>query len=328
VFNFAGMKKIFLFLAIVSIPAISNAQFKWDFGGGIGVANYLGDIGGGESVRRDFVMDMKLQKTRWSVNGFARYKISPSLSVKGSLGQMRIEGDDALSANPARYNRNLSFRNDMWEMAFTGEYYFYKSSDISGRPGLRGSKKKKDFRSYVFGGVGLLYHNPKAELNGSWVALAPLQTEGVAYDKIIPVVPLGLGFSYTINRHHRIGFELGWRMVFSDYLDDVSSNYIDPKDMNETARALQNRNGELYDATGNYTGIYTQINSSNYGFSEDVNSNNRLNKRGDPSNNDNYLTAMVSYSYVMKGKNKFYKAKYKSLSQRRKVVKRKTRAKF
>jgi len=324
------MKKIILFLAVVSLPKLGFSQFKWDFGGSLGVSNYLGEMGGKEKPRRDFVYDMNLTQTRLSAGGFARYKLSPVISVKSSLNYIRIQGNDALSSNPERFSRNLSFRNNMFELSTVAEYYFYKSSDMSGRPGLRGSRKRVDFRSYVFAGVGALYSNPQTEYKGSWVNLRDYKTENVAYGPITAVIPMGLGLTYTINRHYRFGFEFGFRQTFTDYLDDVSTTYspdIFAGETNQLGTAyatdranLANRNVELTNGT-------SKIGPANYGWTKEFNGD-KLNKRGDDTHNDNYLTAALSFSYVIKGKNKFYKQKYKSLSQRRKVVKRKTRAKF
>lgn len=316
----------------MSLPKLGFSQFKWDFGGSLGVSNYLGEMGGKEKPRRDFVYDMNLSQTRLSAGGFARYKLTPVISLKGSLNYIRIQGNDKLSPNPERFSRNLSFRNNMFELSTVGEYYFYKSSDMSGRPGLRGSRKRVDFRTYVFLGVGALYSNPQAEYKGSWVNLREYKTENVAYSPITVVIPAGLGFTYTINRHYRFGFEIGFRQTFTDYLDDVSTNYVpevfagETDDVFRTTYAtdranLANRNVELTE------GGTSKVSPANYGWSKEFNGD-KLNKRGDNSHADNYLTANVSFSYVIKGKNKFYKQKYKSLSQRRKVVKRKTRAKF
>ncbi|MFN7847970.1 MAG: DUF6089 family protein [Bacteroidota bacterium] len=325
------MKKIIIFLAVVSLPKLGMSQYKWDFGGSVGASNYLGDIGGEEKPRRDFIYDMKVSQTRVAAGGFARYKLSPSISVKSAVNYIRIQGNDALSANPERFSRNLSFRNNMVEFSTVGEWYFYKSSDMSGRPGMKGSKKRIDFRTYMFVGVGALYSNPQAELGGTWYNLREYKTENVSYGPVAVVIPAGIGFTYTINRHYRIGFEFGFRQTFTDYLDDVSSRY--PKEIfqdetgvpgtpyNSLRANLSNRNVELTSSQS------SKINPTNYGWSQEFNGDN-LNKRGDDTHNDNYLTAQLSFSYVIKGKNSFYKQKYKSLTQRRKVVKRKTRAKF
>jgi hypothetical protein len=324
------MKKIILFLAVVSLPKLGFSQYKWDFGGSLGASNYLGDIGGKEKPRRDFVYDMNLTQTRLAAGGFARYKLTPVFCLKSSLNYIKIQGSDALSPNPERFSRNLSFRNNMFEVSTVAEYYFYRSSDMSGRPGLKGSRKRVDFRTYVFAGIGALYSNPQADFKGSWVNLRDYQTENVAYGPLTAVVPLGLGFTYTINRHYRFGFEFGFRQTFTDYLDDVSASYAKEVFENEAVgvgspytsdrASLANRNVEL-------SATESKIAAANYGWNKEFNGD-KLNKRGDNTNNDNYLTASISFSYVIKGKNKFYKQKYKSLSQRRKVVKRKTRAKF
>ena len=114
-----------LFIAIF-ISQIVWAQYKWDFGFQGGVSNYLGDIGGKEKTRRDFVSDMKLAETRWAGALFARYKFGPRLSLKGQFAYQRIQGADSLSTNPARRARNLNFRNDIFELR---QYNIIHSTD-------------------------------------------------------------------------------------------------------------------------------------------------------------------------------------------------------
>ena len=123
------MRKFLSIILIVFVVSTSKAQWLWDYGVTVGVSNYLGDIGGKEKTRRDFVADMKLAKTRWNVGGFARYKIKPKVSLKLALDYLRLEGDDKLSTNPARNYRNLNFRNDVFDLALTGEYFFYQNND-------------------------------------------------------------------------------------------------------------------------------------------------------------------------------------------------------
>ena len=56
------MKKLIFSLLLVFCISTSYSQWLWDFGVNAGVSNYLGDIGGKEKTRRDFVADMKLAK--------------------------------------------------------------------------------------------------------------------------------------------------------------------------------------------------------------------------------------------------------------------------
>ena len=97
------------------VCSTTRAQYAWDVGLHLGGANYLGEMGGKEKPRRDFIWDLKLNQTRWCFGGFARRKINRLVSVNGGLLFFRIQGADAWSENPARVGRNLNFRNDMLE---------------------------------------------------------------------------------------------------------------------------------------------------------------------------------------------------------------------
>src|SRR6185295_9814370 len=151
------MRKILLLLLLSASPFVMKAQYYWDYGGGVGVANYLGEMGGKQLTRRDFVSDLKFQETRQSASGFARYKIAQSFSLKGSLNYMCIRGADSLCTNEPRYWRNLSFRNYMWEANVTCQWFFYEVNDLG-----HTYRYKDNFRAYIGLGVGAMYHNPKA----------------------------------------------------------------------------------------------------------------------------------------------------------------------
>lgn len=295
-----------LFFTVTS----ASAQYLWDYGVNVGVSNYLGDIGGKEKTRRDFVADMKLAKTRWNFGGFARYKWKPKVSLKLALDYLRLEGDDKLSTNPARHYRNLNFRNDMFDLAFTGEYFFYENNDLG-----HTYRYKNGFRAYIFGGVGAFYSNPKADYNGQWVPLRPLHTEGVTYSPVGVNIPVGVGFYFTFNKKHRIGYEFNWRTTFTDYLDDISGNY--PSDPSQSGNpALSLRTPELgAQAAQDNPGVYYS-----HGWGE---------KRGDKTHKDSYITMSLSYSYVLRGKSSFYRGRYGSFFGKKGHHKvRKIRSKF
>ena len=149
-------------------------------------------------------MDLKIGQTRWNLGAFARYKVAGYFFLRADLMTIRIQGADSLSTNPARVGRNLSFINNITELSVRAEYSFFKDYDV-GNTGTY----ELNLNMYVNAGVGVFYHNPKAQYQGLWYALQPLQTEGVAYSKIQPCIPIGLGFYYTIAKTQRIGLELG-----------------------------------------------------------------------------------------------------------------------
>ena len=303
------MRKIIALLAFVSLPFLSQAQYLWDFGGHVGASNYLGEMGGKEKTRRNFISDIKLSKTEFAVGGFARYKFTPLVSAKLGLNWLRIEGADYLSTNPGRVGRNLSFQNNIIELELTGQIFFYEVPDLG-----RTYRYRNDFKMYAFAGITGFYHNPKTHYNGEWVSLQPLQTEGKKYSRVGAAVPVGIGLFFTIEKRHRIGWEFSWRTTFTDYLDDVSTVYADPATLTSAeAIALANRRNELPE---NVAGVPE---AKNYEPGS---------KRGDPSHNDSYLSTSVYYSYVLRGRSSFYRSKYGSIFKHKKYKKRKIRAKF
>src|SRR6185503_11329879 len=44
-------------------------------------------------------------------------------------------------------------------------------------------------------------------------------------------IPFGGGLKFAISENVRVGVEMGFRKLFTDYLDDVSKTYIDPSDL-------------------------------------------------------------------------------------------------
>jgi hypothetical protein len=276
------MKKVSAAFCLLLLGTTMLSQNNYDIGISLGGANYLGDIGGDELTRRDFIWDMKMNQTSLAAGGFFRTKFSNDLGFKASLNWGRIKGSDANSTNPGRRGRNLNFRNDLIEFAARGEYYFHESYDVGGY-----GRYLVAFRPYVFGGIGLVYSNPKAELDGAFYALRQLKTEGQSnpYSPVTMVLPTGIGFYFTFSKQYRMGWELGYRHTFSDYLDDVSGTYTANENLNtELAQLLANRRPEL----GNEPDVPRE---ENYKAGQ---------KRGDAVHNDSYLFSELSFSYVVR----------------------------
>ncbi|MDA7744646.1 DUF6089 family protein [bacterium] len=283
------LKRIIITLSIVTMSICGNAQYAWDIGGNLGFSNYLGEIGGGAGEARDWLLDIKLDQTRWNPGVFIRYRADYNLGLNISLNYFRIQGADSLTENPNRFTRNLHFRNDVFELAAVGEYYFFSQPDV-GRTG----RYLLDFKAYVFAGGALFYNTPKAQYQGKWVALQPLMTEGQeeAYSRIQFSIPVGFGFFYTFSRLHRFGWSLGWRYTFTDYLDDVSSAYPDPTDLTSPeAIALSNRTNEV------------ENHPLAAGLAESYVAGG---VRGNPDAKDSYLLTSFNYSYVIRGNSRSF----------------------
>lgn len=307
-------------MLFISIPTVFGqaAGWYWDFGGKLGGTNYLGDMGGKEKTRRDFVMDMKLGQTRWAAGAFGRYEFSPYFSAAVAIEHGRIQGRDDLSTNKGRVGRNLSFRNDIFELNGRGELYVYNVYDVGNR-----GKYRTDLRTFLFAGLGVAYSNPKArnlDYSNKYQALRPMMNEGEKYSPFQAVIPVGFGLAFTHKhrgKRHRFGFEMGWRLTFTDYLDDVSKTYVDPSQVADPSKYyfFANRTDAVPGMTPEW--------SANYGPPSDV----TFGKRGDPSHNDNYLFMQFTYSYLIRTNGSFYRQKYGFLSNKGKGF-RVTRAKF
>lgn len=312
------MKKALLSISFLTLLHVAGfSQFKWEFGGSIGASNYLGEIGGKELTRRDFVADLKFSETHFAITGFVRYKVHPNISLKGEFTYGRLSGDDKLTTNLGRNSRNLNFRNDIFELAFTGEFFFYEINDIG-----RAFRYRNDFRAYVYAGIGGYHHNPKGQLNssGPFIPLKPLGTEGQnnkpgmkPYSLWQVCIPTGVGFYFTISKQHRITYEIGWRTTFTDYLDDISTVYASPAELNNDPTAISMANQSAFVLAPSDPVL------ASYAPGQ---------KRGDPTHNDSYIFTTVGYSYAIRGKSKFGKARYQHYFKGNKYKKRKIRAKF
>lgn len=236
------MKKAILLLGFMLFYLVSPAQLRWDFGLGIGAANYLGDIGGTKPIGTRSVEDMQLKQTGLSYSGFARYALSPLTFLRLGYTYGEISGADSLSPGTSRYNRNLSFRNRLHEGSMVLERSIIDNFYAMIKGGV-----KVDFRFFIFGGVAYYFGKPQANFNNAWHDLAPLKTEGQLnpYKTHGISLPIGAGFNYTVfhsNNVMRYGFRIGLRKTFTDYIDDVSFNYPDPTIFDDaTARELSDR---------------------------------------------------------------------------------------
>ncbi len=283
------LKAILIVLFMLFGTLSVRSQYAWDLGVSAGFANYLGEIGGGPGLARDWILDMQLDQTRWNPGVFARYRLDYILALNFGFEYARIQGADSLTENPNRFTRNLHFRNDIFEFTTTLEYYFYNQPDV-GRTG----RYLLDFKAYAWAGFGVFYNNPQAQLNGKWYALQPLNTEGLEtpYSRLQPVIPVGFGVFYTFSRIHRFGMKVGWRYTFTDYIDDVSTKYPDPSELGSPqAIALSNRTGEVanHPLARDLSPFYTTGGV-----------------RGNPEANDSYLLLSFNYSYVFRGNSKSF----------------------
>jgi len=253
---------------------------------GFGATSFLGELGGANQIGTHFIRDFEFKSTKGLFEVGYRYKLEEDWAIKGAIWYGWVSGADSLTQEIHRRNRDLSFRSPIVELTANIEYSIINER-YGHRYDLRRIKGKKNTPNlYVFTGVSAFYFNPKAKYtDGEWYALQPLGTEGQGrvptrekYSRIAMAIPAGIGMNYMLDRNWGIGAELGFRYTFTDYMDDVSTTYVDRNLFNDDPIAQY-----FHDPTnGTWVGAGT------------------LNQRGDDHYNDFYMFLSVNASYKIR----------------------------
>ncbi len=274
----------------------------------INALNYFGDLAPTPSR---FSTDISFTAPSIGLSAFHRFGPRYTLQVQylyASLQGSDIESASKDDENIFRYQRNLSFRNRMHELSAVA--YF----DLFENPATYISRV--GWTPYAYLGLAAFYHNPQAQapandLNGQplpeagqWIDLQPLKTEGNSYSLIQFAVPFGAGARFRINEVFDLWADIGFRYTFTDYLDDVSGNYVDLNTLSKVGQAMAYRTNELatYPTSGGIPSELAGVNvQPGYGKAGD--------KRGTPTQNDIYMVTSIRLTYVLGAT--FHKAKFR-----------------
>ena len=312
------------------------------FGFSINSMSYLGDIAPKASWG-----STKIGFTRPGMSLSYGYRLGPRYTLQGALSYGRLQSDDFKVGDPTseesryRYTRNASFRNDIWELSAIAVIDIIKNE---------GSYlSRATLVPYVFFGIAGFHHNPQAKAPdnyvldagggstplpeaGTWVALQPLGTEGQHATNMVEgdanfgnkpyslwqiSIPVGVGLRYRLADALDLSFDFSVRVLFTDYIDDVSKNYVDLDVLDsDLARAMSDRSrdalsakGETRDISGLNTHIYTGREGNDYEVINGYGSEQEGNFRGSPTYNDMYYIASFKIAYIIGAK--FRRAKFR-----------------
>jgi opacity protein-like surface antigen len=217
---------LILFLLSVSITGFSQRWKlkRYEVLFGFGSTNVYGDIGGTADAKSLYgLKDIKINETRFSLSGGVRYKIKRDMALKLNLIYGQGVSDDKGSRND---DRGYSFKTTIFEPSVQYEYAFLSEDrkvDISKLYNRRGMVNNFTvFSAYAFAGLGGAFFSPKVNLNGN--SAVPGETI-TGYNKTAIVIPVGLGVKYGIDKNWSLCFEFGRRIVFSDYVDGISTKW-------------------------------------------------------------------------------------------------------
>jgi hypothetical protein len=267
--------------------------FTYEMGASVGIMNCFTDLGGKEGFGKKYLKDFDAANSQFagSIYFAVNYNYAIGLRAEATYGRVRASDqslESVKSTTYGRYERNLSFKSSITELMLAIEihprYLFKKYVE---------GKKLPRFSPYLMGGIGLFSFNPQAKLNGQWIELKPLSTEGQGFAeypdrkpyKLLQLnFPVGIGIKYKLTPMFNISFEYVSRILNTDYLDDVSTSYIDQNlfanylagDKLTNALLLNDRQSELNPAHVTMKGY----------------------ERGNPKSNDAYFTFNLKMSFV------------------------------
>lgn len=191
----------------------------WEIGASAGFMTGITDVGG----KKGFMPNFKSAQLNGSVFIGALYQNVAGVRIEASWG--RIAGADSNGLNK---KRNLSFRTPIREIAIIGELHPLN---------LQYHEVPAPISPYIALGMGWFSFNPQANLNGNWVDLQPLRTEGQGFAQRPGTRPYrlsqaniigGFGVKYELSQLVTARAEFLFRYTFTDYLDDASTTYVDP----------------------------------------------------------------------------------------------------
>ncbi len=266
------MKRL-LYLFFASSPLLGFAQKHHEIGLWGGVANYYGDL-----------------QTKWIPTGVEnsatyrpsggliyKYFVNPSVGFRFGASYISVTAADSLSEIGANKLRNLSFKNNMFEL--------YGGIELNLLPI---DMDKFHLTPYVFAGVGAFYGSPTAlDDKNEKIVLRNMSTEGQGlphypdrqvYPLVNAMFPFGGGIKCFVGNTVVLSAEVGFRYTTTDYLDDVSRSYVNM----DTLMAYKGQKAVEMSYRGNIGGSWDG-NYPNYKY-----------QRGDFKRNDWYWTVGLS----------------------------------
>jgi hypothetical protein len=306
-----GVRTLVLIAILSACSLQSNSQSiisgngKYEIGLGFGPMFFLGDLGGNPGLGRGFIKDVNIPLVKLQKGIYASYYPGEFLGVRFALNHGVLEGNDAVINDKSghetfRKKRNLNFESSIFEGYLAMEVYptifFERYEEMKGK-----------LRPYIVGGVGVFRYNPKGEYidpagNRMMVELRPLRLEGQGlaqypdrkpYGTMAINLPFGGGAKYYLKENMFIGLEILHRHTFTDYIDDVSTTYID----NNHFTTMHAGNTE-YIRMANQ--LYYRENRDEHGNVTNLVQRPQLDEqRGDPKDKDNYFSTTVRIGWKL-----------------------------
>lgn len=241
-------------------PVRGDYENSVDVGLQLGTTWFLGDVGGIRGHGKKGLKDWDFSAAKVYLGLVGGYNFSDLISLRANLGFTKVADNDAKLGTQdvsGRHLRNLSFASNIVEGSLGVQVNFRSITNVYNY-GM--DEPLRSFSPYFFVGAGLFHFNPYANYNNQKIYLRDLGTEGQGtkeygtqkYKLTQFYLPYSVGVNYHLSADWNIRFELAFRKTFTDYIDDVSAEYVDPAlfnaylptDLANFAKALSDRSGE------------------------------------------------------------------------------------
>lgn len=265
--------KLLFLVAACSLLICAKVQPLWaqhsEIGIWLGTGTYMGDL----NPLGNF------KKTMPAGGLIYRYTLNDYIALRAGAGFTVLQHDDAAAANaPYQTARNLRFSTNLLEISGQIDMHFRKF--------ILGDRKHY-WTPYLTTGLAVFHFNPTTTFNDETYNLTDIGTEGQQsdlsgrkpYKKIQLAVPIGGGFKYSTPNGYAIYAEVAYRYAFTDYIDDVSTAYVDNILLGDDPIATQ-----LADRSGEVTTPLIGIEGK---------------QRGSSVDNDGYLMLNVGVLYTL-----------------------------
>ncbi len=195
----------------------SNQSITGQLGISGGAMNCITDLGGKSKIFKTFKPEAGF---------YAGFLYHNAIGARLELTWGSVTASDANAKEAGVRQRNFSFSSDITELSLLAEIHPLNLSSSFHFP----------ISPYLLAGVGNFSFNPTTKLNGTTILLQPLHTEGEGFAETGRpnyklsqfMIPIGGGISYPLSSSFTVKGELIYRILNTDYLDDVSTTYIDP----------------------------------------------------------------------------------------------------
>ena len=216
------MKYSFIFLFIITQSCFAQG---WEADITMGVSGYNGDL-------TEHIFSPKSMEPSAGFN--LRYNFDDIIIVRGGFSWGKVSADDKNNHQQDLKARNLNFRTNILEGNLCAELNLFEPEYYNAYP-------------YVFIGIGMFHFNPYTyDRDGNKTYLQPLGTEGQGlagypgrkpYSLTQFCLPFGGGMKINISKRCDLVYEIGGRFLFTDYLDDVSTTYVNTQTLMANSKA-------------------------------------------------------------------------------------------